>query len=679
MRNGKWLLLMGLWSIGVLAANLCFFGCQTLDESQSQNSPIELSKYKQLSVQELNSFAIDATKWLKGFAQEYTTTLANPIPSCADEKNMLTYIKALSFVNGDATTAVEQVKTCLSSNEPSNITKAWLAFIAANLARGRQVFLPNDIDELFSQALSFSGEVEELHALMVTGYADWLITTYNLQKATDILAQHTQWSADEQQRIMGLLFITNGIVNHLLSENEAEEAINQQNTPLYYAVFQLNWMNYLGPSYRFKDAIKFFIDHQILSNVILNLAPNNYLMTIYRYLFSANAAVYYKEPWYSYSIDFTVVRDFYNVYLPYANFYSEFALAENPYTYTELYNEVCRDTLTQGEWYGRYKQILADFAQGKGSLPDIRSQAEKLRQDLVENGDTKEKADLLTLLGGLNELEEKYREAIFDYWTAHQVCPNYERAHAGLQSAYNLWVLSGVSFSQDIDQQTAIEIKDIEFPPSLSSYIPSFDSLNQSTQNKIKYAIKPFVSYLNDLIQKKQTMLIRHAFQLTSDLPGYEELRDFRVQNYEGDGRLDDDVEGFGGAGVRPAMVSISEIQKFVTAGGGLILTHEMAHMLHQVLFSNEVTQCLLASFQQAIVDTQQGKTVFASPYAQNNEYEYFAVGASIYAISPEMNAVSGGINFDQDWLKQHDPILANILEQIVAGKTMSDDFHCPL
>jgi tetratricopeptide (TPR) repeat protein len=272
-----------------------------------------------------------------------------------------------------------------------------------------------------------------------------------------------------------------------------------------------------------------------------------------------------------------------------------------------------------------------------------------------------ERADLLTLLGGLAEDLGRDDEARDWYWRAHQACPYFNRAHDGLANVELRRRSRAWADREAILARADQEIREAPFTPDVRHFVSNWRSLPDETRKKVLHGLVLWAPYLDFLLESGARIQFKRAPERVSDIEAFAGYRDVRYS----DNRLLDDIGGLAVRGFAAINLAAAAESPF---DAGDITAHEVAHLFHDQLPTSP-TSCISRLYQGAA-----RRRSFVDPYASTNEFEYFAVGAEVF-LTPTDAAPRFGPN--RSWLQRNDPDLVRLLEQIADGRDPST-LTCP-
>lgn len=428
--------------------------------------------------------------------------------------------------------------------------------------------------------------------------------------------------------------------NSELSQVQAFAEAQLEKSGMTLDIFSAQWMNYLSQIKRDSQATL-----DLASKVLAKVGnPEQLTQSLY------NAFYRQKAP------NFIFARRIYDAYLPYAHVRSFLPVEQNTYTYTELYQDVCKDHLTQGSDNEKLSLIKSDWLNGKINAEQAITSAQPLG----------EKTDVLAFIGGMKEVLALDNEATAAYWKAHQACPYYNRSHWGLSSIFRREKNKAYS---DYPKNMKFYEDTLSALPSVPNELPyviNWSSLTAESRHRLWFASRIWIPYFESLSTSKAFTFIKHSFMLLSQSPNLADLKDQRI-SYNGDNRLWDDVRGAGGETV------VADLGEVLEAPHGAynLAGHEIAHQFHFTLLDEKLTQCLDALYEQA-----KNNQIFADPYSGTNVAEYFAQAVT-YFLVPADSPKRFGLN--RLWFEKNDPQILNFVEQVNSVSGDVAKLKCPL
>ncbi len=366
--------------------------------------------------------------------------------------------------------------------------------------------------------------------------------------------------------------------------------------------------------------------------------------------------------------NFAAATALYQAFLPHAHSRSWLPTEQNVLTYAQIRQSACPATLLQGEGLGDFQAVLARWREGSLGIDELRADL-RARLALAPTA-----ADLLTAQGDLLSLGGDPAGARAHYWRAHQACPQYNRAHWGLELLNRDERYAGYPEYARNEARLREVVARTQLPAEAAQYFVNWPGLPEAARARVTYGTRLWAPYIRELHAHGLKTYIKLPFEILSDAPGMHGLRDARIgpptmPSYRNDNRLWDDVRGAGGATV---VADLHEIQQAVH-GGYNLLTHEIAHQFHHHLQNArpDLYQCL-----ERLYAAARGRNRFPDAYAASNVKEYFAQGAT-YHMVPADSPARYGLN--ASWLPANDPDLHRFLQSVEASQGDLSRVECPL
>lgn len=373
--------------------------------------------------------------------------------------------------------------------------------------------------------------------------------------------------------------------------------------------------------------------------------------------------VAYNGLYYGLDQKFAWSRKIYNVYNQYANPWMNFPLENNTYNYTQIYGSVCRNQLIQASSGENFNQIKRALRSGEITVQAALSALDQLK------GQYSGKADYLAAYAGLLALQGRHADALNLYWEAHNLCPYYNRAHWGLTVAKRFFQYSNRPDYNQLKSRIDREMQGRVIPQAISTYIVNWNSLNADVQKHVAYGARTWLPYMQTLEQNQMHSYIKYAFDLLSESPNLERLKDVRIGggNYPHDNRLWDDVRGVGGGSV---VADLAEVYHTVH-GDYNLLGHEVAHQFHYLLklIQPNLAQCIVDQYDRA-------KAIgnFPDAYSSQNKEEHFAQGVTYFTVPVDSPARFG---LNQNWVKRNNPAQFNFIDSIDLARGDFNKISC--
>ncbi len=409
--------------------------------------------------------------------------------------------------------------------------------------------------------------------------------------------------------------------------------------PLLQQVAALGWLSYIdGALARRHEALRLVDQNLDLLAAVQQLFP--VLPLVYSDLYAVSEG------------EFDLAKGLYDAYLPSATIHSFLPNERNVLTYTQMYQDACKQALLAGDAADDLSKLKAKWQAGTITTAQALAAAEAMADDL---GD---RADLLTFLGAMLEASGDDAGAAAALWRAHELCPYYDRAHWALQELQLRQLLvASPDFDHDVGGSDAAD-------SSLASYVLNFPSLEQREIDGLLFGLRIWLPYLDELVATGHHFYAKRPFELLSETPNLDFLRDTRIQN-AGDHRLWDDVRGAGG---NPVIADITEIE-LAPFGVYNLAVHEVSHQVHNAAPA-AIGECIAMLFQRA-----KQRALFINAYAGTDAYEYFAEGVTFFSVPPGASIPNGPT---RQWLIDNDPDLERFIAEFEKKKPF-DAVVCPV
>lgn len=379
----------------------------------------------------------------------------------------------------------------------------------------------------------------------------------------------------------------------------------------------------------------------------------------------------YNTVYYGLDRNFAWSREIYDVYRKYSHIWMSFPIENNTYNYTQIYSQVCVKNLVplqydeqeQRQGSSVFRETQKKLRKGEISAQEALQLWSELKPRLED------KADFLTAYGGLLSLLGRHEEAFDFFFKAHKLCPYYNRAHWGLAVEKRFFQHRGRPDFEKLNAQLDQELQNRPVPTEIASYITNWNSLSPEAQKRVAYGARIFLPYIQTLESQNFYTYLKFGFDLLSDSPDFESLRDRRIggSGYPHDNRLWDDVRGAGG---RRVVADISEVFNGVQ-GDYNLLGHEMAHQFQDLLekLNHPGFDCIARQYQEALE-----KKNFPDAYSSQNKEEHFAQGVTYYLV-PSDSPSRFGLN--RSWLIRNNPDQLRFVQSIDQARGRLDLIKC--
>jgi tetratricopeptide (TPR) repeat protein len=608
------------------------------ESSKPQRAPAPSAK----ADPELDAFGESMTAGLvRGFDEAVRSAAAVPA-DCRDTANVAEHQKALRAL-GRYAECTQWVATC----ERQGLAPAPVLSAAARCASADYQYAR--AHEWHERATRPENAASDVYPGMVYVFARFAYLTEYQDEVPGILARNPAWAGAKLPVVHGSIeYLQNGDTTLAPESAIRNEVLQWMTDPdqVLRQVALVDWgWDLLWNRGIERESARFFAERA--SELT---SPPEWWPT-------ALAALYYGVRAANPSAnDFAAVRRLYEAALPYLHPSSSLPIQTNPYTYSELYAGVCRTRLTSGAGADAFRTIQRDWLAARVSASEARERA--LRLQAGEG----ERADVLTLLGGLAEDLGRDDEALDWYWRAHQACPYYNRAHDGLANVRLRRLARAFRDYQAILERADREVRAAPFTPDVRHFVDNWRSLSDATRKSALFGLRLWAPYVDLLVDQDARIYFKRAPELVSDIEKFAGYRDVRYS----DNRLLDDISGL--AGGEFAVIDQASALESPFFGGD-ITAHEVAHLFHGLL-PDAKAGCITTLYDRAAA-----RELFTDPYAATNPFEYFAVGAEVF-LTPADAPPRFGRNVG--WLRRNDPDLVRWLEQIAEGRPPAA-LSCPV
>ncbi len=547
----------------------------------------------------------------------------NPVPRNCNSMEAVRYTEAL-LQSGHWQISQDFIESCLRTSSP--IHQGVYLFAASAVA---ELNKHARADQLFAAGLKVPAT--DFLDMLVYQYASFAKFGIYPHKVTSIIALHPQWK-DKVNVVDGLLEYAAFARTTKASIAQIESLLSQLHTSTnsWTRSFFLNVK--LMTLIRLKqfEAAKNFLNQ--------NASAMTQPASIW---FRAYETFYVQSP-----STFKYAQAIYDPVLPYLHPDSVFPMEYNTYNYTELYQSACRNQLLQGSDYQSLMTIRQKWKSGQLSTGQAITQLEGLNQSKPQ------RADVLSMLGGLYRIEGRIQTAKAKYWQAHQACPYYNRSHWGLRLLSRKADYESYPEYQQIENKVAQVASSAPWPTQPDQYFLNWNQFSNLIHKHVIYGARIWLSHIPYLVQNQLTTYLKLDFELLSESPNLADIRDQRIgsANYPNDNRLWDDVRGLGGRTV------VSDIwETYYTAHGDYnLLGHEMAHQFQRAAELNSdaaaknIVDCIVSLYAAAKQNNN-----FPDGYSAQNKEEHFAQGVTYYLV-PKDSPPRFGLN--QSWVETNDP-----------------------
>lgn len=624
---------MKIFALAIFGLSLSVLtSCKSRKFHQASEVKIDVSKGK-ISADSAKVLAIEASKVLTKVYAQHQKNLEKEQPSCSEPDALSVYLKGVRTLENDLKKCGNIASKCLSDDK---ITSESRALFSMELARCTDD--PTLEISAFEVALSTASSKEVSQA---AAFRHALNAYENEGTEPSIIVKKAKgWSAEQSDAVSALV---RGIVDRdttdafdsLVLLEVQENALGLRNILTDF------WFYRLVNDFRYADALIFAEKNLSHFNF-----TNDY-SSMYRAL--------YAQP-----NSFDNARLFYNAFLAFASPKSFFLQGYNTYTYTEIAQGPCANSVLQGDARLALVEITTGWRNASLSKTEILSRTKAL---LASHGP---KADLLTFLGSMYEAELDLSAAKEAYWSAHNACRYYERAHVGLMSVAEQETQKNSPRLTMFKEKMQKDLVGVVFSDAFERWVMNGKTLSDEGQFFLRHGLRFFAPY-TDAMALSGKIYIKHTFELMSDVPGKESQRDQRVTR-DADYRLWDDVTGLHGQGM--AIVSAPRIfsAPFIQHNTA---EHEAAHQFHKRVLPKHLSDCVDALYEKA-----KARGVFVSAYAQESVSEYFAVNLNTYM---KQSSPQDPIAKDRTWLQKNDSDFFRLMDTFVKQAPKLNDMTCPI
>jgi tetratricopeptide (TPR) repeat protein len=255
----------------------------------------------------------------------------------------------------------------------------------------------------------------------------------------------------------------------------------------------------------------------------------------------------------------------------------------------------------------------ADALLAEGKPSEARKAYEALRSDHSEW------VEVPSRLGSLDFAERDYERARQRFGEALEICPEYGRAHNGMAK-----VLEAQRLEVEVHRDAYEEIFGATATPEIPGIeecVVNWHALSPRHQKRVALSVEPCKRFIPVLVEAGSTYYIKPLYELLSETPGQELLRDQRISY---DSRLWDDVRGCGGYNT---VTGIEDVERTILNRYNTVL-HELTHQVHAVLPADRKRE-IQELYRKTKEKDQAGDDAFLSRYAGGSVWEYFAEGAN--------------------------------------------------
>lgn len=558
----------------------------------------------------------------------YASHAASPPPAC-DSQYMAAHLRARRHTQG--------TRACADLARQCGMDKLDVpSLLQAALCNGSKTRIAH-LEEILQRTPNAKG-YDIVYAELALAHFE----AGRKDQARQALARNPEWSADDQSLIFGLIDFNsvNGAANQ--SSAQLDDFVSRElaraSGEYRDFLFQRHLFNLVQIQYRPADGIHFFARNQAFD-------PGTYNPSLYKAFFDLRNRA-----------GFRASAAYHRAYAPFFNPSSATVEQSNPFTYTELYTSECATGLLQGPNKAGFDQLTSSWLAGRIPLATAADQVRNAWLPVVPT------ADVLTFAANLDQIQGNLDAAENRYFQALRICPFYFRAMAGIRELRTLRKLNGDSNSAEVFEKRRKAVAEVAIPPSIGTFIGNYNSLNEESRIAALWALRFWLPYVDFLLAKGGRAYVKQNFQLLSQVPGAEFLRDSRVEK-DNDFRLRDDLPGIATNGL---VVTSDIANRGVIFGEYNIAGHETSHTFQHA--SPNIEACVKKLYAAA-----KARKVFANSYSETNDSEYFAEAVTFYYERSASKRPS------MPWYRANDPLLADFLDQIASARNPPDRIPCPI
>jgi tetratricopeptide (TPR) repeat protein len=169
--------------------------------------------------------------------------------------------------------------------------------------------------------------------------------------------------------------------------------------------------------------------------------------------------------------------------------------------------------------------------------------------------------------------------------------------------------------------EAAFAAKPMPQVPGIETFVVNWRSLSPRHQKQVALSVAPWKTYIPVLVESGSTYYIKPLYELLSETPGQELLRDQRISY---DSRLWDDVRGCGGYNT---VTGVEDVERTILDRYNTVL-HELTHQVHGVLTPAHKRE-IQELYRRTKERDETTHDAFLSRYAGGSVWEYFAEGAN--------------------------------------------------
>jgi Tfp pilus assembly protein PilF len=332
---------------------------------------------------------------------------------------------------------------------------------------------------------------------------------------------------------------------------------------------------------------------------------------------------------------------------------------------------------TLGNGYARknYSQLFAAYPASFAAVADAkalteadaalaagrRAEARRAYESLVAADGRR--VDARVRVASLDFEEGRFAESRDQCLAALATCPEYGRAHAVLAKA-----LESQRFAIDVhrpDYEKRFEATPMPSVPGIERFVANWNALTPRHQKRVAISMAPWKNFIPVLVEGGATYYIKPLYQLLSEAPNLEPVRDTRI---EYDSRLWDDVRGCGGY---HTVTGLEDVERTIFDKYDTVV-HELSHQVHGVMPADDV-RAIQELYRKAKERDDVSKNGYLSRYAGGSVYEYFAEGANAL-VSPRRDRYDPR-EVVRERLLPMDPDLQHAVEKYMARTDVSASY----
>lgn len=509
---------------------------------------------------------------------------------------------------------------------------------------------------LFRQGLVSKDFNDGLASAYLIEFASLALSSNYGSEIDEIVNLHPQWTAEQKNLAKGLVEYLGAGLPTSVSKKQVFDFVDQELNQAQ------GFYEKLLKSIRIANYLKDYQDQKAYDYLVQDAIQITNPLDWWRSGFNILYAV-------SNGTDFSLARNFYLAFLPFAHDrLTSLPTERNVYNYTQIYGDVCKGQMLQGDQKKNFVAQLNQWRQGQLNLEQLITAIQSSPADFLD------KSDVQSTLGSLLSIQGKYEASRAAYWKAHQQCAFNNRSHWGLVLLERRHKYQTFPEFADNEKFVEVALRNVKFPPAIAQFIPNYNSFPYVSQRRIQFASRIWAPYIEAMHSLGYLAYIKLPFELLSEVPNFEDMRDARIgppdmPDYLYDNRLWDDVRGAGGK-----MVASDHDEVFQTVHGDYnLLGHEMAHQFHQYVTGARpaVNNCI-----QKLYENAGKRNMYADGYSKSAVAEYFAQGIGYYLI-PATSPARYGTNVS--WFQKNDPDFYHFMVSIDQANGDLEKIVCPV